>query len=321
MKYQTNYLRKIVIAIILLASVLLISGCTNNEEAPDIYASIYPIEFITKEIVGNRLVVKSIYPRGKDVHDYEPTPKDVLKMANSKLIFYIGLGLEPIIENSKSSVLKNVPIVALSDNLELVELNGDHVHNHGDDHDDIFYDPHIWLDPEKMQKMTQNVLKNIISYFKPSLEDTEYFTNNATNLIDKLNKLDEDFFKVINDSSILNKTIIVDHDAYAYWEIRYGIKRIRLRNDNESTDIIPKEMQEKISLAKELKIKYICTTKNEMESSIINQYLRELNLTSDAKMQLHHLATITAEEEKAGNDYFSLMRDNLEVLKKVFPRQ
>lgn len=308
--------------IVLLASIILISGCTNNESAPDIYTSIYPIEFITKEIVCDRLVVKSIYPRGKDVHDYESTPKDVLKMANSKLIFYIGLGLEPIIENSKSSSLKSVPTVALSDNLELVELNGDHVHDHGDNHDDdMFYDPHIWLDPEKMQRMAQSVLNNIIYHFNPSQEDIDFFTNNTDILIDKLNKLDEEFFEVVNEPSILNKTIIVDHDAYAYWEIRYGIKRIRLRNDNESTDIILKEMQEKINLAKELKIKYICTTKNEMESSIINQYLSELNLTSDAKVQLHHLATITSEEEKAGNDYFSLMRDNLDILRKVFPKQ
>jgi ABC-type Zn uptake system ZnuABC Zn-binding protein ZnuA len=57
-----------------------------------------------------------------------------------------------------------------------------------------------------------------------------------------------------------------------------------------------------------------------MESKITNTFLRELGLTEKAKLQLHNLASITTKEEEAGFDYFSLMRQNLFVLRIVLPR-
>jgi len=298
------------------------SGCINGETKADIYTSIYPVEFITKEIVQDRFVVKSIYPRGKDIHDYDPTPKDIISMSNSKIIFYIGLGLEAIIEKSKDSTFSHIPTIPLSYNMSLVEVNSEDGHHHNDDdHDDddhIIYDPHVWLDPEKMKTMTDNVLENIINYLDVTNEDIEFFTNNAKNLKAEFNTIDDEYYSVAYSNDIADKTIMVDHDSYAYWEIRYGIKRIRMRNDNESSDVIPKEMEEKINQAKELGIKYIVTTKNELESSILSQYIRELGLTNDAIVKLHNLSTITAKEEEAGDDYFSIMRENLEVLKVIF---
>lgn len=316
-------MKRILALIIIMILGLFINGCTNSNEKVDIYTSIYPIEFLVKEIVKDQYGVKSIYPRGKDVHDYEPGPKDMIKMSNSKIIFYIGLNLEALIENSKDSTLANVPTVPLSANLTLVELNSDSIDSHSSNSDEgnIIYDPHVWLDPDKMQTMADTILQSLIQYLHLTEEQINFFTDNANTLKSQLQQLDADFFNVANSNLYANKTIMVDHDAYAYWEARYGIKRIRMRNDNESSDISPSEMEEKINLAKELGIKYICTTKNELESSIIDQYLRELNLTSDAKVQLHHLGTITSEEEKEGYNYFSLMRENLEVLKKVFPKK
>jgi len=113
---------------------------------------------------------------------------------------------------------------------------------------------------------------------------------------------------------------MVDHDAYVYWTVKYGIDRIKLRNDNESSDVVPQEIEAKIALAKSLGIKNIVVSKNEMESSIVSQYLSALGLTAEAKVGLHHLGTITSEEEDEGMDYFSIMRDNIDVIAAILPK-
>ncbi|MDD4076374.1 MAG: zinc ABC transporter substrate-binding protein [Bacilli bacterium] len=298
------------------------SGCDGIPEEVDIYASIYPIEFLVKEIVGNKYKVKAVYPRGKDVHDYDVSPSEIISLSKSKIIFYIGLGLEPVIEKSKDTVLSDVLTISLADNLTLIELNSDHYHEGYDPSNDgqVFYDPHVWLDPINMQIIAETILENIIEYLNVEPADVTLFKENCNNLKSRLKDLDEDFKDVLSDETIINKTIMVDHDAYAYWQLRYGINRIKLRNHNDSPDISPVEMKEKIEQAQALGIKYICTTKNEMESSIIEAYLLGLNLTVKDKRQLHHLGTITAKEEKK-EDYFSLMRYNLKILNEVMPRK
>lgn len=314
-------IKRVVFLILFLIIPIFVVGCDGDESVPDIYTSIYPIEFIAKNIVGDELTVKSIYPRGKDVHDYELSPKDMIKLSKSNVIFYIGLGLESLIENAKDKALKDVKTIKLSKGLDLIEINCDNVDHDQDDETVKFYDPHIWLDLEKMQIMTENILGVIIDTFDLTEEQITKFENNALVLIEKLQTLDQEFMDVINGAEVGKKVILVDHDAYIYWQARYGLDRIRIRNDNESTDTSPKDMLNKIALAKEYNIKHICLTKNEMASAIAEQYKNELGLGAGAFVYLHHLATITSSEEKEGFDYISLMEFNLQVLKVALPEK
>lgn len=317
--------KKVITLIILMLTLGVMSGCFRETEVVDIYTTIYPIEFIAKNIVDGDLKVKSIYPRGKDVHDYELNHREMLRITKSKLIFYIGSGLEPVIEQSINTTLKAVTTVELSKNLKLLEINSDDVHSHHgdkhDDHDKVFYDPHVWLDLEMMQEMTDMVIDSILKTFDLTAEQIAKYHSNGEVLKEKFQKLDDRFFQIVSNENILNKTIIVDHDAYIYWQARYGIERIRIRNDNESNDVIVKEMLEKINQAKELKIKFICLTKNEMASSLVDQFVSQLGLDESAKVELHHLATITSQEEKAGEDYLSIMEYNLNIIDRILPRK
>jgi zinc transport system substrate-binding protein len=87
---------------------LIIPGCNTEEENVDIYASIYPVYFITDYIVQDKLVVKQVYPNGADVHEYDPgNGKEIVQMRKAKLMFYIGAGLEGFIIKS-STVFESV---------------------------------------------------------------------------------------------------------------------------------------------------------------------------------------------------------------------
>jgi len=309
--------RKLLILFMLCFAFLFV-GCGNKQEDVDIYASIYPVEFLVTKIVKGRLKVNVVYPRGKDVHDYQVSPRKIINMSRSKIVFCIGLGLEPVIQNSISTVLANVPVISLSEGLTLIEYNSSLEKEEGDEA--IFYDPHIWLDPKNMKTMATTVYNSIVENIDLEEDDITFFNENLMSLRNELEELHIEFLDALSNENIDNKTIMVDHDAYGYWQSRYGIKRIRIRNENESTDISPKDIIEKVNQARELGIKYICTTKNEQESKIVSRFLLDMGLDKSAKRELHHLGTITAKEEKTEN-YFSLMRYNLQILCEILPKK
>ena len=61
-------MRKILLLLISVFGTVFLSACDGVTEDADIYTSIYPLEFVVREIVGDEYTVKSVYPRGKDVH-------------------------------------------------------------------------------------------------------------------------------------------------------------------------------------------------------------------------------------------------------------
>lgn len=315
-------IKKIIIIMLLLTLGSIISSCgIDRKEAPDIYVSIYPLEYVAKRIVASELTVASIYPRGKDVHDYELNSKDMIRLSKSEIIFYIGLGLEANIEDALDTTLKDANLIRVSEDLSLIEMNCENATEYSELDPAKFYDPHIWLDLQKMQVITNVMYEHIINTFELSREQKEFFRANADSLINDLAELDNEFNEVINDENVKERIILVDHDAYSYWQARYGLKRLRIRNDNESSDAVPKDLIEKIELAKSYGIKFICLTKNELVSRIAERYRTELKLGKEALLYLHHIASITTAEERSGEDYLSLMRYNLDIVNTALPKK
>lgn len=308
-------MKKIIIMMTSIIASLILIGCNIRHEPVDIYTSIYPLEFMTKEIVGDHLSVRSIYPRGADVHEFEPPASVIINMAKSKGIFYIGAGLEGFMVSAANTTFANMSekLLELSKFVTLVEPG--FIHESSDPHHNGFgYDPHIWLDPLRMIVMAEKILERVIDIMP---EQDDVFRDNAADLIKRLNKLDDDFIASTEDPRIIRKIILVDHDAYIYWEERYGIERMRARVDNHSCEVIPKVFFENLALIEQYGIKHIAVTAYEYQCAVTNQYVQQANLT---KVTLHHLATISDDDFEQNKDYFELMYQNLSILRLMFPK-
>ena len=85
-------MKKILILTAIILNLYLLSGCNGETVQVDIYTSIYPLEFIVKNIVEDDYAVRSVFPRGKDVHTYEVSPKDLMSVVKSKIIFILVWG-------------------------------------------------------------------------------------------------------------------------------------------------------------------------------------------------------------------------------------
>ena len=296
---------------------IIFPGC-GEEEKIDIYASIYPVYYITDYIVEDKLVVKQVYPTGADVHEYDPgNGKEIVKMSKAKVMFYIGAGLEGFINKSKPIFDKHpIKLVELSANLQLCKKTNDGFEylTEEDNKKMSLADTHVWLDPLRMLSMAEVVLQNVIEI---DPENQEFYQENFNSLKERLVKLDNEYTLKLNDEDF-DKIIMVDHDSYLYWEERYGIKRIRTRIDNESCDATPSNIEKNIELARAHNIKFIVTTQNETVCGIIDKYASTLEAEV---VEINHLSTLYKSDIENQRDYFKIMYDNLNILLRILPKK
>ena len=294
-------------------------ACTEENEQVDIYASIYPVYFITDYIVQDKLVVKQVYPTGADVHEYDPgNGKEIVKMSKAKIMFYIGAGLEGFITKSQAIFDKHdIVLVELSNYMELCKQTSNgfaYITEEEKNQTKELADTHVWLDPLRMIAMSKVVLDEVI---KIDPENEEFYLNNFKQLEERLLKLDNEYKTKLSNEEF-EKIILVDHDSYLYWEERYGIKRIRTRIDNESCDATPSNIEENIKLAKTYNIKHIVTTENETVCGIIDKYASTLGAEI---IELNHLSTLYKTDLDNNRDYFKIMYENLDILLKILPKK
>lgn len=321
--------RKITLSLILALS-LILSACGKDQASSEkktdddkikIYTTVYPLLYLAEEIGGKYVDVASVYPAGADEHTFDPSQKDIIKMAESDLFMYIGHNLEGFVTKAEPILEgEGVAMAAIGEQIDLDHAastaNGDdhdhdeegHSHEEESSHQHGDVDPHIWLDPALMAEMGEQVTQELAA-LKP--DQKAYFEENNKQLEAKLTELDASFKETIDRSS--KKEIIVSHAAYGYWENRYGIEQIAVSGLSSSSEPSQKQLTNIMKIAKEHNLQYVLTEQN-VSSKLTETIQKELGAES---LPLHNLSVLTENDEKDGEDYFSLMEENRKTLEKA----
>ncbi|WP_064092730.1 metal ABC transporter solute-binding protein, Zn/Mn family [Rossellomorea aquimaris] len=282
----------------------------NNNEKKDtmkVYTTVYPLEDFTKKIGGKHVEVESIYPPGADEHTFEPSQKDMIKMADGDVFLYIGMGLEGFIDDAKPILEdEDVVVVPVSKNINLEESQH-HDEGNEDEHDHD-NNPHIWLDLVYSKQMA-NTIAETLSNEMP--EHKELFQENLETLTADLDHLDSEFKKMVEGSS--KNTFYVSHAAYSYWEERYGIKQEAIAGLNTANEPSQQELKKIIEKGKKDNVQYILFEQN-VSSRLTEVVQKELGAKS---LTIHNLSVLTEEDRSKEEDYFSLMKKNIQTLEKV----
>lgn len=311
---------------------------TNEQAAGDnklkVYTTIFPLEDFTKKIGGDLVDVESIIPPGADAHTYEPTTKTMVNIAESNAFIYSGVGIESFVKQIETSLEdENVKFIDAGKGIELLandhdahadeeadhdhdahaDEEADHDHDahadeeadHDHDHDHGDHDPHVWLDPILSITLAENI-KNTLIELNPDGKET--FETNFQQLKTELEDLDQSFTDMVAKSA--KKEILVSHAAYGYWEKRYGIKQISVLGLSPTEEPSQKELKNIIETAKEHDLHYVIFEAN-VSSNVTNIVQNEIHAEA---LTLNNLETITEENVKNHEDYFSLMEKNIETL-------
>ncbi|EGQ21472.1 metal ABC transporter solute-binding protein, Zn/Mn family [Sporosarcina newyorkensis] len=313
------------------ALLLLLSGCSkkavDENESPSstkllIYTTVYPLQYFTERIGGEFVDVQSIYPPGTDEHVFEPTQKDMMSLAKADLFFYVGLGLEGFVQKTEKTLQnEHVQLVSIADDIDPEELEPGHSHDHEghsheheeEDHNhdhghDSAVDPHVWISPFLSTLLAEKIKDELTDELP---EHADQFQENFDTLYDDLEKLDRQYKTMADEAP--NKTFFVSHAAFGYLADTYGLQQLAVSGLDSQNEPSQKQLAALVQEAKEKDIQYILFEQN-VSSKLAEVIQKELNAEV---LTLHNLSVLTNEDIDNDEDYFSLMEQNLQVLKKA----
>ena len=290
-------MKKLLAAISLLLLSVFTSACSLSGEVsgkPRIYTSFYAIYDFASEIAGDKADIYNIVPTGTEPHDWEPTVQDMAKLNKADVLFYNGLGMEHWIDKVQGSLSdSDTKFVQLSEGVEVNENAGD---------------PHIWLDPSNVKIMCSNIYKTLCEI---DPDNKALYEANYNNYIVQLSSLDQTYRDTIENLPKNNRSIVVSHEAYSYLCDAYGLNQVPIDGISADSEPSPEKMMELINFINDNNIKYIFY--EELVSQKTAQTLADE--TGAQLLPLNPFEGLTEEEMANGDNYISVMLENLENIK------
>ncbi|ASS56652.1 zinc ABC transporter substrate-binding protein [Rhizobium leguminosarum] len=227
-------LRMPTLAIPALAIPVLLFGSTMRAaDAPVVVTSIKPIHSLVSAIMQGVGEPKLIVDGAASPHTYNLKPSNARALQDARVIFWVGPGLEAFLEKPLQALGRDASIAELDNAPGLVKLPfreggafephddaPEHEHDHAEaDHDHDAFDTHLWLDPMNAKAMAAMITTTLVAA-DPANALT--YQGNAKALNDRLDALDAEIKGIV--APVKGKPFIVFHDAYQYFEHRYGIR-------------------------------------------------------------------------------------------------
>jgi zinc transport system substrate-binding protein len=297
-----------------------LAGCSSeNSSSSTIVTTLYPVEFVTKQIVGDEFEVVNITPVGAEPHDAELTPSSTQQVLDAELVVVMGEGFQPAIEKTaESRDGATVELLHEENEQSVGEMNartiemtsGKDDHNEGDTHageeaHSHDNDPHIWLDPVEFAEAVEKILNAVIE-IKP--ESQAAFEQRTQKLLADLSSLDEEFASAL--SNCEKDTFVTSHDAFPRLAVRYGLTQESIAGVSPENEPTPQRLTELAEIVREEDIEVIFT--EELVSPRVAETLSsEVGVTTKV---LSPIESLTQEQLDNGDDYFTLMRENLSQL-------
>ena len=283
-------IKYIFIILVLFPTILLCSGCSNDSmNNIEIIVTNYPCEYITKKMYEKHATITSIYPDGVDINNYKISNKQKHDFAKKDLFIYNGL-----LEKERNLA---VDLLAINPNLKIIDtayvLETD-------------YSPEeLWLNPSSLLMMSQNVrlgLKEYISsnYLKKEVDEA------YNNLKIELSELDAEYRVAVESTD--DKTIVSADSALNYLE-KFGLNVICI-----DTDASQKDISNASNAFDNKNVSYIITFVGEKDNENVKKIIDEY--TSINKIELYKLDILSDEQRSNGDNYITIMKQNLELLKK-----
>jgi zinc transport system substrate-binding protein len=323
--------KRILFLLLILAVGVVLSGCgstspaTQEAEKPLVYCTIYPLYDFTVKIGGDRVRAELMVPAGVEPHEWEPGPQMLAALAGADLIIYNGFDMEPWLDKVAASLGDSVAALNASQGIEPLSGYAGHSHDHDHDHDhdcDLDHDdededdegyeqagppdPHVWLDPLLALHQAEQIAE-ALAELDP--ENRLYYEENLASFRKNIEALHQAYRVALY--GLEQRVFIVTHQSFSYLAERYGLKQVGIAGLTPHAEPTPAQMRDLIDFARLYAIHHIF--REPLGSDRLAEVLAAE--TGAEILVLNPLEGLTTEQIAAGEDYFSVMLENLEQLK------
>jgi manganese/iron transport system substrate-binding protein len=223
---------------LLIILALLLASCSNAKTTATsdggkvaVVTTISTLNSFVQGVGGDRVTVSSIVPIGASPETYEPTPQDVGTIASAQILVENGAGLEEWLQKLLTNAgSKDLRVVVCTEGLPVKNLN-----------------PHVWMDP---QMAKQYVLKIRDALVATDPTHADEYNANATAYNAKLDDLTKSIQARINTIPPAQRYMIVFHNAWQYYNDRFGITTLGFVERNPGQEPNPQQIASLIDLAR-----------------------------------------------------------------------
>lgn len=212
--------------LLLAASTLLLTSNTAYAEIK-VVTSIKPVHSLVSTVMEGVGTPDLIVTGAGSPHNYALKPSQASQLERADIVFWIGHEFEAFLEKPVATIAKKAKSVELIDTPELRKLEqreGGAFQPHGHkeegdhDHDHKELNLHFWLDPENAKLLTVTIA-NTLAAADPG--NTDQYQTNSTAMLDRLDALIKE--TSVELAPVQGGSFIVFHDAYQYFETRFGL--------------------------------------------------------------------------------------------------
>lgn len=286
-----------------------------------VYTTFYPLYDFAKKIGGERAEVTKLLPPGVSPHHWEPDPATITELQSADVLLYNGLGLEPWLDKVIGA-LDSAKLLSVNTTEGIEPLRGKDVcapdvcgpkeeEKKKKAADGELPDPHVWLDPLLALRQAERILEALVTA-DPGSE--EYYRNNFATIKGQFEKLDAKYRETLQGRA--RDKFIVTHLSFAYLAQRYGLEQVGIAGLSPQAEPTAREMTNLVKLVREYGIRYI------FQEPLVSPRLAQVlaSETGAGILELNPLEGLSLEEIAAGQDYFSVMRENLVQLQRALAK-
>ena len=320
----------LLLALFMLVGVL--AGCgkqndTNQTDKLSIVTTIFPEYDWVREILGEKAdnaEITMLLDNGVDLHSYQPTADDIVKISDCDLFIYVGGESDEWVEDAlRNAANRNMKVINLLEVLgdsvkteEIVEGMQEEEHEHEDaeehEHEEEA-DEHVWLSL-KNAKMLVRVISKALQELDPNNKDI--YAANADAYVKKLSALDAEYQAAVDAAS--NKTILFgDRFPFRYLVDDYGLRyyaafvgcSAETEAGFETISFLAKRVDE-------WKLPCVLTIEG-AQHKIAETIVRNTTAKNQRVLTMDSMQSTTSKDVKNGTTYLSVMEKNLSVLKEA----
>lgn len=284
-----------------------------------VVTTIFPEYDWVKQIAGERVSdmdITMLLDNGVDLHSYQPTAADIMKISDCDLFIYVGGESDAWVDDAlKEAVNKNMKVINLLDVLgdsvkeeEIVE--GMQVE---EEEEEPEYDEHVWLSLKNARVLCKAIADNLSAI---DSEHKDVYDANVSSYMGKLDELDAQYKSTVESSSG-NTLLFGDRFPFRYLVDDYGLNYyaafVGCSAESEASFETISFLSKKTD---ELGLKSILTIEKS-DKKIAKTIISNTKNKNQKILEMDSLQATTSKDAANGTTYLSVMQNNLNVLKEA----
>ena len=291
----------IVVLAVLVAGVAIAVRRTTAPKGPQlaVTASFYPMAEFARQVGGDKITVTTLVKPGLEPHDYDPSPRDVAAIYNSKVLVYNGAGLEKW-EGKLDADLRQHGVITVD------ASNGLTLKPAQTDSSEGAFDPHVWMAPQLAIPEVTNIKEALIQA-DPANQAT--YEANARGYIKQLQVLDGKFKKGL--AACTSRSIVTSHQAFAYLTADYNLNALSISGLSPDDEPSPQKLAQVANFVHQNDVHYIffeALVSPKLSQTIANE-------TGAQTIAFNPLEGLTNAQLNSGQNYLTVQESNLQALR------